>query len=343
MSIIGGVRVSGIAAAVPEKRLIIDTLNSYSTSEKKQFIRHVGVYEKRTSNLKLTAADLCLAAAEGLLKDLGWAPNTVGALILVTQSPDQILPSTAIVLQNRLSLNESCLAFDINLGCSGWVYGLSVVGSLMQTLGIERGLLLTGETAVLTNEEDHRHFPLMGDAGTATALELSEDAKPMHFQFYSDGGRFQAIHAPNSGARHFANGGSEADLKYFAQMNADQVLRFCLLDVVSNIRSFMEKHAADTENVDHFVFHQANKLINEAMRKKLSVPEKKFPYSIGQFGNTSSASIPLTIVTQLREQMASEQTLLCSGFGVGLSMAHVLLKTENIKCLPLIEVKVPRQ
>ncbi|MDA9120731.1 ketoacyl-ACP synthase III [Flavobacteriales bacterium] len=343
MSFIGGVRVSGIAAAVPEKRLIIDNLNNYSTSEKKQFIRHVGVYEKRTSDLKLTTADLCLAAAEELLQDLGWAPNTVGALILVTQSPDQLLPSTAIVLQNKLGLAESCLAFDINLGCSGWVYGLSVVGSLMKTLGIERGLLLAGETAVLTTEDNHSHFPLMGDAGTATALELSKGATPMRFQFYSDGGRFQAIHAPNSGARQFADGGSEADLKYVAQMEADQVLRFCLLDVIPSIRNFMKKSDVNIDAVSYFVFHQANRLINESMRKKLSIPEEKFPYSISHFGNTSSASIPLTMVTQLSEQMASEQTLLCSGFGVGLSMAHVVLKTKHVKCLPLIEMKVPTQ
>jgi 3-oxoacyl-[acyl-carrier-protein] synthase-3 len=124
-------------------------------------------------------------------------------------------------------------------------------------------------------------------------------------------------------------------------MDTDQVLRFCLQDVVPSIRSFMEKHVADPENVDYFVFHQANRLINESMRKKLNIPEEKFPYSIGRFGNTSSASIPLTIVTQLREQMAGQRTLFCSGFGVGLSMAHVLLRADNIMCLPLIEVQVP--
>lgn len=341
MNLMTGVRLAGIAAAVPENRIPIEQLKFPSTNAKAQFVRQVGVSEKRTSHNLLTAGDLCSMAAKQLLREINWNPNSVGALVLVTQSPDHLMPSTAIALQNRLELPKSCLAFDINLGCSGWVYGLSVVSSLMQTLSIPRALLLAGETAVLTSENDLGYFPLMGDAGTATALELSETAEPMHFQFYSDGSRFQSIHAPNSGARHFADGGTETDLKYRAQMDADQVLRFCLRDVLPNLRSFMEKHGADEENVNHFVFHQANRLINETMRKKLNIPTEKLPYSIGQFGNTSSASIPLTIVTQIGAQMASKQTLLCSGFGVGLSMAHVLLKTEHVKCLPLIEVKIP--
>jgi len=335
------IRLAGIAAAVPETKVLMEQLPFPTSKHKDQFTRHVGVSEKRFSNNLLTAGDLCLSAATQLLTELQWDSSSVGVLVLITQSPDRLMPSTAINLQEKLGLPHSCLAFDINLGCSGWVYGISVVSSLMQTQGIKRGLVLAGETSVLTSEDYLGYFPLMGDAGTAAALELSKDIEPMHFQFYSDGSRFQAIHAPNSGARHFADGGIESGLKYKAQMDAAQVLRFCLHDVVPNIQSFMEKHQADTENVDHFVFHQANQLINESMRKKLNIPVGKFPYSIGQFGNTSSASIPLTIVTQLNEQLASKQTLLCSGFGVGLSMAHVLLKTEHVKCLPLIEVKLP--
>jgi 3-oxoacyl-[acyl-carrier-protein] synthase-3 len=332
-------QIRGIAAAVPEKEVLTSQLRFLSNQARDQFIRHVGVREKRTSNNRITAGDLCSQAAKQLLLELKWDSSSVGAVVLVTQSPDRLMPSTAIVLQDKLGLPNSALAFDINLGCSGWVYGLSVVSSLMQTLDISRALLLAGETAVLTSEGDLGYFPLMGDAGTATALELSETALPMRFQFYSDGSRFEAIHAPNSGARHFADGGFEAGLRHRAQMDADQVLQFCLRDVIRNLGNFMEKHGICPEDVDYFVFHQANRLINEAMRKKLAIPEARFPYSIDRFGNTSSASIPLTIVSELHEQMANEQTLLCSGFGVGLSMAHVLLKTKNVKCLPLIHVK----
>ncbi len=334
-------RIVGFSAAVPEHRVQTDQLPFLTSKQKDQFKQQVGVIEKRFSYDRITAGDLCLSAAEKLLRELRWDPSSVGIVILVTQSPDQLMPATAIALQEKLRLPTSALAFDINLGCSGWVYGLSVVSSMMQTLGIGRGLLLAGETSVLTSEDDLGYFALMGDAGTATALELSENAVPMHFQFYSDGSRAQAIHAPNSGARHFANGGKETGLQYKAKMNADEVLRFCIQDVVPDIRSFMADHAVSPENVDRFIFHQANRLINESMRKKLNVPVERFPYSIGQFGNTSSASIPLTIVSQLGEQMTAKQTLLCSGFGVGLSMAHVLLTTESVKFVPLIEVKVP--
>ncbi|MCF8463374.1 MAG: ketoacyl-ACP synthase III [Flavobacteriales bacterium] len=337
------VRIVSIGAAVPQKKLLSSQVSFESDETRSQFIRQVGVTEKRYSQNRLTAGDLCFSAAQKLLTEVAWDPSTIGVVILVTQSPDRLMPATAILLQEKLGLPSSCLAFDINLGCSGWVYGLSVVSSLMQTLKIDRGLLLAGETAVLASEDDTSYFPLMGDAGTATVLELSMHSEPMVFQFYSDGSQFEAIHAPNSGARHFADGGTEAAQKYRAQMDADQVLRFCLRDVVPNIHSFLNQLNVTVQEIDYFVFHQANKLINEAMRKKLNIPEEKFPYSIGQFGNTSSASIPLTMVTQLREQMAHKQTLLCSGFGVGLSMGHVLLHTENIICHPIIEVAIPEK
>ncbi len=334
-------RLQGIAAAVPVGRVLTAPTGFASQQACDNFIHHVGVRERRTSFNRLTAGDLCTEAARRLLQELRWSPDSVGALVLVTQSPDYLMPSTAIVLQERLELSRSCLAFDMNLGCSGWVYGLSVVSSLMQTLRIQRALLLAGETAVLTSEDDPRSYPLMGDAGTATALELSDHASPMQFGFYSDGGHFRAIHAPKSGARHFADGGNLSGLRYAAQMDADQVLRFALHDVVPDLRSFMERHGAYEGNVDYFVLHQANQLINETMRKKLNIPSEKLPYSIGQFGNTSSASIPLTIVTQLEDQMKGEQTLLCSGFGVGLSMAHVLMRTSAVICPPIVEVSVP--
>lgn len=337
------VRIVGIGAAVPQKKLLSSKVPFNSSTAKNQFIRQIGVTEKRFSQNRLTTGDLCFSAAKEMLCELEWDPSSIGIVVLVTQSSDLLMPATAILLQEKLGLPTSCLAFDINLGCSGWVYGLSVVSSLMETLKINRGLLLAGETAVLASENDASYFPLMGDAGTATALELATDTEPMTFQFYSDGSRFETIHAPNSGSRHFANGGTENTMKYQAKMDADEVLRFCLRDVVPNIHYFLKQTRVEIQQINYFVFHQANKLITEAMRKKLNIPEEKFPYSIGQFGNTSSASIPLTIVTQLRDQMVYKQTLLCAGFGVGLSMAHVLLHVENVLCLPLIEVAVPEK
>lgn len=334
-------RLKAVSAAVPEHQVRLEELDFSSSEVRKAFIEKVGVSEKRSSNNKLTASDLCYRAANNLLREISWDSKTVGILVLVTQSPDYLMPSTSFALQSKLNLPQSCLVFDVNLGCSGWVTGLSIVSSLMQTMGISRGLLLAGETSVLTSENDMSYFPLMGDAGTATALELSSTAAPMNFQFYSDGSSFKAIHAPNSGARLFAEGGASTELRYQTVMDSSEVLRFCLHNVIPEITEFMSTMRADVENVDYFLFHQANKLINETIRQKLKIPEEKYPYSIDLFGNTSSASIPLTMVTQLAEELKSEKRLVCCGFGVGLASAIASIDSQGFEVLELINVKLP--
>src|SRR5688572_18765722 len=165
-----GIDLCGLAACVPKNKFTTSEYEHLTEQEKKDFIKHVGVEHKRYSTGKHTAADLCFHAAQKLIADLKWEPSEIGLLILVTQTPDYTMPASSILLQNRLGLKKNTLAFDINLGCSGWVYGLSIAAGLMRALNIEKSLLLTGETSVITDYKDKSTFPLMGDAGTATAL-----------------------------------------------------------------------------------------------------------------------------------------------------------------------------
>ncbi|MES2619863.1 MAG: ketoacyl-ACP synthase III [Bacteroidota bacterium] len=306
--------------------------------EKKDFIKHVGVEYKRYSNGKFTTADLCFAAAQKLIEELNWSPSEIGLVILVTQTPDYTLPASSILLQNRLGLNKNIIAFDINLGCSGWVYGLSVAAGLMKSLKIDKGLLLTGETSVIAEYKNKTTFPLMGDAGTATAL-LNSDNSKMSFDLNTNGAGYDAIIAHNSGARFFSASNAGNIYNHYVSLDSQRVLEFCLFEVVPSVKSLMDSNAIALTDIDYFIFHQANKIINENLRKKLGVPSEKFPYSLREFSNTSSASIPLTIVTQLANEIKSKKlTMLCSGFGVGLSWGSVILKTEKVVCPELIEL-----
>lgn len=178
---INNVKVSGISACVPKTKLINDNLD---------FIKTTGIKEHRQSSKEVCSSTLCQAAAEKLISELGWSRDEIDALVFVSQTPDyKSVPATSCLLQDKLALSKECYTLDISLGCSGWVYGMSVIASLMQSGGIKKGLLLAGDTPLkFCSPDDKSTFPLFGDAGTVTALEYSESSSPMYFGLNSDGG-----------------------------------------------------------------------------------------------------------------------------------------------------------
>jgi 3-oxoacyl-[acyl-carrier-protein] synthase-3 len=269
---------------------------------------------------------------------------------MVTQSPDYFIPGSAIILQDKLGLKKSCLAFDINLGCSGYVYGLYVLGNLMSSGQLKKGLLLAGDkSTVSTSFKDKSSYPLFGDAGTATALEFDENATAMYFNLASDGSGKDAINIEHGGSRY----GIKKDTfdmidiepgiareKRHLKLNGIEIFNFALREVASNVNELYSKANQTMNNTDWFVFHQANKLINESVRKKLKITDtSKVLYSLEKYGNTSSASIPLTMVTEATEALTTKDNNLClSGFGVGFSWGSALIKIQPLVCLPLIEI-----
>ncbi len=346
---INNIQVSGIAAAVPkeiESNLDYDLL---SDSEKKLLIKTTGVEERRVAPKGLTTSDLCYQAAEKLLKELDWQKENIQIIIFLSQSRDYYLPATSIILQDRLGLSKNCMAFDIGLGCSGFVYGLSVIGGIMSSTGLKKGLLMMGDISSATcSKDDKSTYPLFGDAGTVTAIEFNENAKAINFQLNSDGSGHEAIIIPDGGIRNLVSKES-FDVKEIEKginrcnlnlaLNGLDVFNFSVTEVPKSIKEFFDYTNTNTDQYDYFLMHQANKLMNETIRKKLKFPEDKVPYSIQKYGNTSSASIPLTIVSALNKQIKSKSlNLLIAGFGVGLSWGVVSLKTDKIICPELIEV-----
>ena len=344
------VKIRGVAACVP--KVVEETISFplFSNTDAQNFIKTTGVERHRKADQTICSSDLCLTAAEKLINDLNWEKDTIDCIIFVSQTPDYILPATSAILQDRLGLSTNCYTLDISLGCSGWVYALSVIGSLLSHGFMKRGLLLAGDTILkMASDKDKSSYPLFGDAGTATALEYTENGKNnMNFIFNTDGAGYQTIMIKDGGYRNFtcsssfiphivSEGIERNDLNLI--LEGMDVFAFGISQAPKSIQKLIEHFSIDIENVDNFYFHQANLFMNEKIRKKLKISEEKVPYSLKDFGNTSCASIPLTMVIQKDKPLANKkQTNIACGFGVGLSWASVYFETNNIVISNLQEI-----
>lgn len=344
---VGNVAIKGISSCVPSKELSNHNYEYLTEQERKMLIKTTGIEKRRVADDGVTTSDLSYKAAEDLIKSLKWAKEDIDIVVLVTQSQDYFLPATSITLQERLGLSKNCLAFDISLGCSGYVYALSVISSMMSAGYLKKGLLLAGDISTFSlNYKDKSAYPLFGDAGTATALEFNAN-QSMAFNAGSDGSGYEAIIIPDGGLRNPLNDESfkeSEDENGLIRCNRNlhlkglDIMNFSLREVPANIKGLSEFADTPIDNMDYFVLHQANKLINNSIRKKLKQDESKFPLSLNTYGNTSSASIPLTICAELKGQIEKvPKKILMSGFGVGLSWASALINSETIESLNIID------
>lgn len=342
------VRLAGLGAAVPSNCFDLMDYSWISRKEREQLIKTTGVRYKRIAPKGLTVSDMAFEITEKLLPALGWEKKEIDALVFISQSRDYLLPATACILQDRLSLPKTTLAFDISLGCSAYIYGLSVLASMMSRGAIKKALLVVGDTSTIGSYRDKTTFPLFGDAAAVSALEYKEDYSPMHFNLQTDGSGYDAIIVRGGGARHFpdkksleyrqyAKGVWRHDLHPY--LDGIKVFNFSLREVVPNMKGLLNAINMDISEIDYFVLHQANMLINETIRKLLKESPDKWPYSITKYGNTSSASIPMTIVHTLKDVLVKEKKrLMLTGFGVGLSWGSVILDTDGVLITDVLEI-----
>jgi 3-oxoacyl-[acyl-carrier-protein] synthase-3 len=347
--ILKNVALRGISACVPkftEDNKKIPLFQNQVESAK--FIEATGVeFRHMVKNSGICTSDMCYSASLKLLEEVNWKPEEIDCLIFVSQTPDYILPATACILQERLKLSSECYALDISLGCSGWVYGLSVIASLISGGTMKKGLLLAGDTTTVTKSpKDKSTYPLFGDAGTATAVEFDPNSEPLMFNFGTDGKGHEAIMIPDGGFRNFFNERSFEEVeiepgiirnRLQSILNGPAVFTFGISKAPKSVNAILEHFGIKKEDIDYFIFHQANQFMNEKIRAKLKIEPEKVPYSLGEYGNTSSASIPLTIVTKIRSDLKNKKLLACA-FGVGLSWASVIFNTNDLKCPCLIEI-----
>lgn len=346
---LNNVSLRGISAAIPKQSQEVKGLPFFSDEEACKFIAGTGVERRRLVEEGVTTSDLCYRAAEQLLAEMNWQRDEVDCLIFVSQTPDYILPATSCMLQERLKLREGLVAFDISLGCSGWVYGLFIMSNLLSGGQLKKGLLLVGDTISKTcSTDDKSTYPLFGDAGTATALEFDPQSQGFKFHLAADGSGAKAIIIPDGGYRNQYNVNSihkTTDAEGISRTPSDLILdgmnvfSFGISKAPESINLLASHFVIDLETVDYFLFHQANKFMNEKIRKKLKIPADKVPYTLKDYGNTSSATIPFTFSKELGEiARAGKLCYIACGFGVGLSWGSVWFSTDCLICPAIIEV-----
>jgi 3-oxoacyl-[acyl-carrier-protein] synthase-3 len=342
------VGIKALAAAVPKR-----VINNYEYTEYfpaddvKQVVDKTGVYQRRFADPGTCSSDLCFAAAEKLFSDFDVQRDEIDLLVFVSQTPDYRMPATSIILQDRLHLGHSTIAFDLNLGCSGFIYGLSVVYSLMERSGLRKALLLDGETrSRIYSPKDRKTAFLFGDAGVAALIERNSCYGKSFFSLNSDGSKEDLIKMKAGGYRFPSSPETmkERIVDEYGNIRSDEhgymdggdVFNFVIKEVPADIDKVISLSGSKLADIDYFVFHQANLFINTYLLKKLKLDPGKVPSTVGKFGNTSSVSIPLTIASELKGKLNNHKILL-SGFGVGMTWASCIINTGLCLISDLVE------
>jgi len=344
------VGISGLAAAVPRKVINNYDPNLYFGEEEvKEVVEKIGVKERRFVDQDTCSSDLCFAAAEKLISEMGLNREEIDLLIFISQTPDYRMPATSILLQERLKLSTSTVAFDINLGCSAFLYGLTIAFSMLSSGGFRKALILDGETrSKVYSLKDRKTGFLFGDGGVAALVENKGIFRKSWFSLNSDGSRENLIKIPAGGYRKMSSCETVAEKvideygnirsEEQGYMNGADVFNFVIREVPRDFNRLLDFSGIGLNSIDYFIFHQANSYINGFLAKKLKLPLDKIPSTIEKYGNTSSVSIPLTIVSELRGKLSGHKRLLLSGFGVGLTWGTALIDLEDCCITTISEV-----
>lgn len=293
----------------------------------------VGVNERHVASENETATDLAVLAAEELFEKGSVKREEIDFVLFCSQSPDYKLPSSACIIQNRLRIGIKCGAFDFNLGCSGYEYGLAVAKGLVMTKEAKNVLLLTGETySHYLHPRDKGNRTIFGDGASATVISNEGFASIGEFSLGTDGSGANSLIVKSGGARFpnkiddlsFDEGGNPISSDYL-YMDGQEIFGFTLSVVPMMVKEVLEKNRVQKEDIDLFVFHQANNYMLEHIRKKLKIKEELFFNNLELVGNTVSSTIPIALC-DARNQGKLKGNVLLAGFGVGLSWGATIIR-----------------
>jgi len=349
-------KISGIVTCVPENHRFledeVDILYSGDIKQVKRIQKSIGLNKRHiVEDENTTTSDLCEVAANKLLNEMKIDKSSIGTIIFVSQTPDYFQPATATYLQGKLGLSQNCAAFDVNQGCTGYVYGLWLAHMMIETNSCKKVLVLAGDTpSRVVNPTDSNVAALFGDAGTATLVEKSDIEQTTYFTLHTNGTKFDTIIQPK-GAFRKPTKDIITDERIFETsekrslddlyMDGAGVFNFSIETEPKAIAEILEMSNSTQEDIDYIVFHQANKYIISNIARRLKFPLEKAPSeTTGKYGNQSSASIPCTICDAINGDVNTKKVkLVLSGFGVGLSWATCQLELDKIYCPEVIFYK----
>jgi 3-oxoacyl-[acyl-carrier-protein] synthase-3 len=325
-SSIEGFRIAGISTCVPPRVVNnLDPALGFDPEEVRKVVAMAGVRERRVVDPGVTASDLSFEAATRLLNRLGWERESISALVYVTQTPDYFMPSTACMLQMWLGLPDTCAAFDVGLGCSGYPYGLYIAAAMMKGGGHQRILMLHGESpSRFVHPEDHATTLLFSDSGSAAALEL-DPAGVGHFCLHTDGSGYGGL-IVRGGAMRDRHPANPRDNSLF--MDGAGVFNFTLKRVPPLVKDALAQSGRSIDEIDAFVFHQSNRLMMKHLMKKCGLPEARVPLTIEDMGNCGGPSVAVTLTRTTPQQRERDQHQMLLGYGVGLSWGAAVIKID---------------
>jgi 3-oxoacyl-[acyl-carrier-protein] synthase-3 len=337
-----GVRISGVVSCIPPRAIGNEYFVAQFGDKALDVTKMTGVQTRYWVEGQ-TTSDLCEQAAERLLSGLEWDRDSVDAIIFVSQTPDYRLPATGCTLQARLQMRPGIIAFDVGLGCSGYPYGLWLASMMIQTGAARRVLLAVGDTSsLLVDPEDRATALLFGDAGTVTALEADETAGESVFILGSDGAGAENLIVPEGAFRGCGGQarfeGRPLDKLY---MDGGEIFNFTLKAVPGLIKETAAAAGHELEDYDSFLLHQANAFMIKHLAKKARLPPEKVPINIDRYGNTSSATIPLLMTSDVAAVLRERECRLALfGFGVGYSWASASIQLGPLRCAETINYAV---
>ena len=331
--------IKKIGFHLPERVLDNEQLAAAANNwSAEKILLKTGISKRHVAGQDDCASDLAVAAVADLFADGAAKPEDIDYLLLCTQSPDYFLPTTACLLQNRLGLPTACGALDFNLGCSGFVYGLGIAKGLIESDQARNVMLITAETySKFIHPSDRSVRTLFGDAAAATLVSGVESDVPLlgPFVYGTDGSGAENLIVPTGGMRRpvVANpdvledkDGNKRTINNLF-MNGPEIFKFTLQTVPRTVSELLTASAKQPEEIDFYVFHQANQYMLEHLRKKLSIPPEKFCISMRECGNTVSSTIPLALHALSKEnKLQPGHLVMLVGFGVGYSWGAALVR-----------------
>lgn len=335
--------IVGVVSCLPERQVTnMHFETQFGEAAVHDVVKIIGVQNRYWTDENTSTRDLCAQAGRHLLKQLDWPTESVDALIFVTQTPDYRLPASACALQLDLGLPTACIAFDINLGCSGYPYAVWLGMTMVQTGAARRVLLAVGDTiSKIVDPADRATALLFGDAGTVTAIE-SSSGKKASFVLGTDGRGACNLIVPQGGFKDYSRSSDPRLLDKAPgclYMDGGEIFNFTLKAVPALVNETISLSGVSLDDHDEFLFHQANLFMLKHLAKRAKLPAEKTPINIDQFGNTSCASIPLLITTCLKSRLQKETMRLAMfGFGVGYSWAGASLSVGPLKCVETIKL-----